>query len=202
LQFVLIDPKRLEFEPYSRLPHLYEPVAQEAQDAVDVLEQCVAQMEHRYRIMAQEGVRDINAYNAKLREAAMRAGGLAGRMTRLVIVVDELADLMIQLGKEVEPLILRIAQKGRAAGLHLVLATQRPSREVITGVVKANIPTRVSFQVNTGIDSRCILDEKGAEQLLGKGDMLVKSGTNVRRIHGAFISEPEVSAVCDALSYA
>ena len=195
LRFVLIDPKRLEFEPYRTSRHLAMPVIEEVQDAVIALQRCVEEMERRYTVLAREGVRDIQAFNEKLVSLASRAGAKPNLMPRLVIVADELADLMIQDKKAIEPLLIRIAQKGRAAGLHLVLATQRPSVDVMTGVLKANIPARISFRLNTAIDSRCILDGQGAEMLLGAGDMLVKTtGSAPRRVHGAFVSDADIAA--------
>ena len=220
-KMILIDPKMLELSVYDDIPHLLSPVVTEPAKAIRALKWTVEQMEDRYRMMASVGVRQLSSFNAKVREAKMKGQPLGRRvqtgydaetgqplyemeeleydvLPQIVVVVDELADLMMTAGKEVEFLIQRLAQKARAAGIHLILATQRPSVDVITGVIKANLPTRISFNVTSKIDSRTILGEGGAEQLLGKGDMLyVPGGKQMTRIHGPFVSDDEVRAVAD-----
>jgi S-DNA-T family DNA segregation ATPase FtsK/SpoIIIE len=220
-RMILIDPKMLELSVYDGIPHLLSPVVTEPAKAVRALRWAVEQMEDRYRMMANLSVRNLASFNEKVRAAKARGHSLkrqvqtgfdpdTGRpiyeeepldfepMPQIVVVVDELADLMITAGKEVEVLIQRIAQKARAAGIHLILATQRPSVDVITGVIKANLPTRISFHVTSKIDSRTILGEMGAEQLLGKGDMLyMAGGKQPIRIHGPFVSDDEVRMVAD-----
>ena len=220
-RLILIDPKMLELSVYDGIPHLLSPVVTEPAKAVRALKWAVEQMEDRYRMMANLSVRNLSSFNEKVRSARARGQSLrrqvqtgfdadTGRpiyeeeplefepMPQIVVVVDELADLMITAGKEVEVLIQRLAQKARAAGIHLILATQRPSVDVITGVIKANLPTRISFHVTSKIDSRTILGEQGAEQLLGKGDMLyMAGGKQPIRIHGPFVSDDEVRAVAD-----
>lgn len=221
LRLIMIDPKMLELSTYDDIPHLLSPVVTEPAKAIRALKWAVEQMEDRYRMMASIGVRNLANYNEKVRAAKAKGKPLGRRvqtgyspetgqpiyeeeqldyqpLPQIVIVVDELADLMMTAGKEVEFLIQRLAQKARAAGLHLILATQRPSVDVITGVIKANLPTRISFFVTSKIDSRTILGEQGAEQLLGKGDMLYMAGGKaLTRVHGPFVSDDEVRAVAD-----
>ncbi|HEY1605220.1 MAG TPA: DNA translocase FtsK 4TM domain-containing protein [Allosphingosinicella sp.] len=220
-KMILIDPKMLELSIYDDIPHLLAPVVTEPSKAIRALKWTVEQMEERYRMMASIGVRQLSSFNAKVREAKAKGQSLGRRvqtgydpdtgqpkyemeemdydvLPQIVVVVDELADLMMTAGKEVEFLIQRVAQKARAAGIHLIMATQRPSVDVITGVIKANLPTRISFAVTSKIDSRTILGEQGAEQLLGKGDMLyMPGGKQIARVHGPFVSDDEVRAVAD-----
>jgi S-DNA-T family DNA segregation ATPase FtsK/SpoIIIE len=220
-RLILIDPKMLELSTYEDIPHLLAPVVTEAGKAIRALKWTVEQMEERYRMMANLGVRALPSFNAKVREAKAKGAQLGRRvqtgynadtgqpiyeveeldydvLPQIVVVVDELADLMMTAGKEVEFLIQRLAQKARAAGIHLIMATQRPSVDVITGVIKANLPTRISFQVTSKIDSRTILGEQGAEQLLGKGDMLyMPGGKQIVRVHGPLVRDEEVRAVAD-----
>ena len=210
VRLLLIDPKMLEMSVYEGIPHLLAPVVTDMRQAAHGLNWCVAEMEKRYKLMSKMGVRNLAGFNAKLQEAKAR-GEYVGNpfsltpeqpepldaLPHIVVVIDELADLMMVVGKKIEELIARLAQKARAAGIHLILATQRPSVDVITGLIKANIPTRLSFQVSSKIDSRTILDQMGAETLLGMGDMLyLPSGTGFpQRVHGAFVSDEEVHRV-------
>ena len=219
VRLIMIDPKMLELSVYEGIPHLLTPVVTDMNEASNALRWCVGEMERRYKLMAALGVRNIDSYNRKVIDAE-KAGqpipdplfkpeeALEGtehpmlqQLPFIVIVIDELADMMMVVGKKVEELIARLAQKARAAGVHLVLATQRPSVDVITGLIKANIPTRIAFQVSSKIDSRTILDQMGAEQLLGHGDMLYMApGTSVPvRVHGAFVSDQEVHKVAGHL---
>ncbi|WP_374412341.1 DNA translocase FtsK [Hydrogenophaga sp.] len=214
VRLLLIDPKMLELSVYEGIPHLLCPVVTDMKQAANGLNWCVAEMEKRYKLMSKMGVRNLAGFNAKLDEAKAR-GEIIGnpfsltpeqpepleRLPHIVVVIDELADLMMVVGKKIEELIARLAQKARAAGIHLILATQRPSVDVITGLIKANIPTRISFQVSSKIDSRTILDQMGAESLLGMGDMLyMPSGTGFPiRVHGAFVSDDEVHRVASYL---
>ena len=185
-KFILIDPKMLELSTYEGIPHLLCPVITEAKKAASVLGWVVKEMESRYRLMTKDGVRNIDGYNAKHSLA----------MPYIVVVVDEMSDLMLVAGKEIESYIQKLSQMARAAGIHIIMATQRPSVDVITGTIKANFPTRISFQVTSKIDSRTILGEQGAEQLLGKGDMLYMSSANrIVRIHAPFVSESEIEKV-------
>ena len=185
-KFILIDPKMLELSTYEGIPHLLCPVITEAKKAASVLGWVVKEMESRYRLMTKEGVRNIDGYNSKHKLA----------MPYIVVVVDEMSDLMLVAGKEIENYIQKLSQMARAAGIHIIMATQRPSVDVITGTIKANFPTRISFQVTSKIDSRTILGEQGAEQLLGKGDMLYMSSANrIIRIHAPFVSENEIEKV-------
>ena len=210
VRLLLIDPKMLEMSVYEGIPHLLAPVVTDMRQAAHGLNWCVAEMERRYKLMSKLGVRNLAGYNTKIDEAKAREEFIynpfsltpeqpepLGREPHIVVVIDELADLMMVVGKKIEELIARLAQKARAAGIHLVLATQRPSVDVITGLIKANIPTRISFQVSSKIDSRTILDQMGAEALLGMGDMLyMASGTGLPvRVHGAFVSDDEVHRV-------
>jgi len=210
VRLLLIDPKMLEMSVYEGIPHLIAPVVTDMKHAANGLNWCVAEMEKRYKLMSKMGVRNLAGFNTKIDEAKAR-GEIIGnpfsltpeqpepleRLPYIVVVIDELADLMMVVGKKIEELIARLAQKARAAGIHLILATQRPSVDVITGLIKANIPTRLSFQVSSKIDSRTILDQMGAESLLGMGDMLyMPSGTGFPiRVHGAFVSDDEVHRV-------
>jgi S-DNA-T family DNA segregation ATPase FtsK/SpoIIIE len=185
-KFILIDPKMLELSTYEGIPHLLCPVITEAKKAASVLGWVVKEMENRYRLMTKEGVRNIDSYNAKHSLS----------MPYIVVVVDEMSDLMLVAGKEIENYIQKLSQMARAAGIHIIMATQRPSVDVITGTIKANFPTRISFQVTSKIDSRTILGEQGAEQLLGKGDMLYMSSANrIVRIHAPFVSDNEIEKV-------
>jgi S-DNA-T family DNA segregation ATPase FtsK/SpoIIIE len=214
VRLILIDPKMLEMSVYEGIPHLLAPVVTDMKQAANALNWCVGEMERRYKLMSKLGVRNLSGYNKKIAEAAERGEKLGNpfsltpeapepleRLPHVVVVIDELADLMMVVGKKIEELIARLAQKARASGMHLILATQRPSVDVITGLIKANIPTRISFQVSSKIDSRTILDQMGAEALLGMGDMLyMASGTGLPvRVHGAFVSDDEVHRVVDYL---
>jgi len=213
LKFLMIDPKMLELSTYEGLPHLLHPVVTDMNEAKSVLHWCVQEMERRYRFMMDLNVRNIQSYNREIKRNKEEGidivyGPSEGNNEKfhekipfIVVVVDEFADMMQTVGKKVEDLITRLAQKARAAGIHLILATQRPSVNVITGLIKANIPTRIGMKVSSNIDSRTILDSMGAEQLLGLGDMLFRdSGTNVlKRIHGSFVSENEISKITDFL---
>ncbi len=214
VRLILIDPKMLEMSVYEGIPHLLCPVVTDMRQAGNALNWTVAEMERRYKLMSKLGVRNLGGYNNKIDEATKREEKIPnpfsltpedpeplGRLPNIVVVIDELADLMMVVGKKVEELIARIAQKARAAGIHLILATQRPSVDVITGLIKANVPTRMAFQVSSKIDSRTILDQMGAESLLGMGDMLYLppgSGLPVR-VHGAFVSDDEVHRVVEKL---
>ncbi len=210
VRLILIDPKMLEMSVYEGIPHLLAPVVTDMRQAGHALNWAVNEMERRYKLMSKLGVRNLAGYNAKIAEAQKREEHIPNpfsltpdspepleKLPTIVIIIDELADLMMVVGKKVEELIARIAQKARAAGLHLILATQRPSVDVITGLIKANIPTRIAFQVSSKIDSRTILDQMGAEALLGMGDMLyMPPGTGLPvRVHGAFVSDEEVHRV-------
>ena len=215
LRLILVDPKMLELSVYDGIPHLLTPVVTDMKDAAQALNWCIAEMERRYQLMAALGVRNISGYNRRIdegqrigkpvldplwpddaEEGADPAPALA-KLPFIVVVIDEFADMMMIVGKKVEQLIARLAQKARAAGIHLVLATQRPSVNVVTGLIKANVPARISFQVSSSVDSRTVLDQGGAEQLLGYGDMLfLPPGTGMpTRVHGAFVSDEEVAAV-------
>ncbi len=199
LRLLLIDPKRIELAVYADEPHLVHPVVTEMADAKNALEWAVQEMDNRYRCMARLGVRNVAAYNQKLatfRNALPPDLADLERLPYLVIVIDELADLMMTAAREVETSVVRLAQLARAAGIHMILATQRPSVDVVTGLIKANFPCRISFQVTSRHDSRTILDQMGAEQLLGRGDMLFKpSGGRLQRLHGPFLADEEVQAV-------
>ncbi|MCE4536583.1 DNA translocase FtsK 4TM domain-containing protein [Pelomonas sp. P7] len=212
VRLILIDPKMLEMSVYEGIPHLLAPVVTDMKQAGNALNWCVGEMERRYKLMSKMGVRNLAGYNKKIDEAKAAGQSIANpfsltpeepepleRLPFIVVVIDELADLMMVVGKKIEELIARLAQKARAAGIHLILATQRPSVDVITGLIKANIPTRLSFQVSSKIDSRTILDQMGAEALLGMGDMLyMPSGTGLPiRVHGAFVSDDEVHRVVE-----
>ena len=214
VRMLMIDPKMLEMSVYEGIPHLLAPVVTDMRQAANGLNWCVGEMERRYKLMSKLGVRNLAGYNHKLDEARENGQALTNpfsltpddpepldRLPHIVVVIDELADLMMVVGKKIEELIARLAQKARAAGIHLILATQRPSVDVITGLIKANIPTRIAFQVSSKIDSRTILDQMGAEALLGMGDMLyLPSGTGFPiRVHGAFVSDDEVHRVVSYL---
>ena len=216
VRLIMVDPKMLELSVYDGIPHLLTPVVTDMKEAASALRWCVGEMERRYRLMAALGVRNLAGFNTKIIEAAAKSEPLIDPLWKpvnsvdgtaptleplpyIVVVIDELADMMMVVGKKVEQLIARIAQKARAAGIHLILATQRPSVDVLTGLIKSNIPTRMSFQVSSKIDSRTILDQQGAEQLLGHGDMLYLapgSGAPLR-VHGAFVDDKEVHRVAD-----
>ena len=219
VRLIMIDPKMLELSVYEGIPHLLTPVVTDMKDAQNALRWAVAEMERRYKLMSKIGVRNLAGYNHEVEEAEKKGTPLRDPLFRpetpvaledyptlttmpsIVIVIDELADMMMVVGKKVEELIARLAQKARAAGIHLVLATQRPSVDVLTGLIKANIPTRIAFQVSSRIDSRTIIDQGGAENLLGNGDMLfLPSGTSIaQRAHGAFVSDQEVHRVVEFL---
>ncbi|MDO4641597.1 MAG: DNA translocase FtsK [Neisseria sp.] len=214
VRMIMIDPKMLELSIYEGIPHLLAPVVTDMRLAANALNWCVNEMEKRYRLMSHVGVRNLAGFNQKVAEAAAQGRNIANpfsltpetpepleKLPFIVVVVDEFADLMMTAGKKIEELIARLAQKARAAGIHLILATQRPSVDVITGLIKANIPTRIAFQVSSKIDSRTILDQMGAENLLGQGDMLfLPPGTGYpQRVHGAFVQDSEVHAVVDYL---
>ncbi len=213
-RLILVDPKMLELSVYEGIPHLLAPVVTDMRQAANALNWCVAEMERRYRRMSGLGVRNMAGFNQKIREAEKAGKPIPNPLTStpenpdplvemalIVVVIDELADLMMVVGKKVEELIQRLAQKARAAGIHLILATQRPSVDVITGLIKANIPTRIAFQVSARVDSRTILDQMGAEALLGQGDMLyLPPGTGFpQRVHGAYVADHEVHNVVDYL---
>jgi S-DNA-T family DNA segregation ATPase FtsK/SpoIIIE len=218
-RLIMIDPKMLELSVYDNIPHLLAPVVTDPKKALVALKWVVAEMEERYRKMSKLGVRNIDGYNARVREALGKGEDFSRvvqtgfdeatgepiyeseslvpeEMPFIVVIVDEMADLMMVAGKEIEACIQRLAQMARASGIHLIMATQRPSVDVITGTIKANFPTRISFQVTSKIDSRTILGEQGAEQLLGMGDMLyMAAGGRVTRVHGPFVSDEEVEEV-------
>lgn len=216
VRLIMIDPKMLELSVYEGIPHLLTPVVTDMKEAASALRWCVGEMERRYRLMSSLGVRNLAGFNTKLTEAIANGTPIRDPLWKpihgmdlqapelqtlpyVVVIIDELADMMMVVGKKVEQLIARIAQKARAAGIHLILATQRPSVDVLTGLIKSNIPTRISFQVSSKIDSRTILDQQGAEQLLGHGDMLfLAPGTGAPlRVHGAFVDDKEVHRVAD-----
>ncbi len=214
VRLILVDPKMLELSVYEGIPHLLAPVVTDMRQAANALNWCVAEMERRYKIMSSVGVRNLAGFNQKIRDADKAKTPIPNPLTStpdnvdplhemelIVVVIDELADLMMVVGKKVEELIARLAQKARAAGIHLILATQRPSVDVITGLIKANIPTRIAFQVSAKVDSRTILDQMGAEALLGQGDMLfLPPGVGLtQRVHGAYVADHEVHKVVDYL---
>ncbi|MGB1953473.1 MAG: DNA translocase FtsK, partial [Candidatus Puniceispirillum sp.] len=222
-RMIMIDPKMLELSVYDGIPHLLSPVVTDPSKAVVALKWAVREMENRYRNMAKMGVRNITGYNERLAEARAKGETLTRRVQTgfdpetgkpiheeeildlaplpyIVVLIDEVADLMLVAGKEIEAAVQRLAQMARAAGIHVIMATQRPSVDVITGTIKANFPTRISFQVTSRIDSRTILGEQGAEQLLGRGDMLfMEGGGRVVRVHGPFVQDGEVEAVANFL---
>jgi len=217
VRLIMIDPKMLELSVYEGIPHLLTPVVTDMKEAANALRWCVAEMERRYKLMAALGVRNIGGFNRKVREAAERKKPIKDPLYQpvseedqapdleelpfIVVIIDELADMMMTVGKKVEELIARLAQKARASGIHLLIATQRPSVDVITGLIKANIPCRIAFQVSSKVDSRTILDQMGAENLLGHGDMLfLAPGTSIpERVHGAFVDDNEVHRVVENL---
>jgi S-DNA-T family DNA segregation ATPase FtsK/SpoIIIE len=223
VRMIMVDPKMLELSVYEGIPHLLTPVVTDMKQAANALRWCVAEMERRYQLMSALGVRNIGGYNRKVKDATeagkpiidpvmlqraandpsidQKAIPVLTPLPYIVVIVDELADMMMTVGKKVEELIARLAQKARASGIHLVLATQRPSVDVITGLIKANIPCRIAFQVSSRVDSRTILDQMGAESLLGHGDMLyLPAGTaQPTRVHGAFVGDAEVHRVVEAL---
>lgn len=216
VRMILIDPKMLELSVYEGIPHLLAPVVTDMKQAANALKWCVAEMDKRYQLMAKMGVRNLAGYNEKIKDAITRHEPILHPfapsqetdnpiylepLPHLVVLIDEFADMMMVVGKKVEELIARLAQKARAAGIHLILATQRPSVDVITGLIKANIPTRIAFQVSSRIDSRTIIDQQGAEQLLGHGDMLyLPPGSGIPiRVHGAYVADDEVHRVVAAL---
>ncbi len=216
VRMIMIDPKMLELSVYEGIPHLLTPVVTDMKEANNALRWAVAEMERRYKLMSKVGVRNLTGFNHLISQAHAQGKTVANplfqgdndteinyleELPHIVIIIDELADMMMIVGKKVEELIARLAQKARAAGIHLILATQRPSVDVLTGLIKANIPTRISFQVSSRIDSRTILDQGGAETLLGNGDMLfLPSGTSIPiRAHGAFVDDHEVHRVVDFL---
>jgi S-DNA-T family DNA segregation ATPase FtsK/SpoIIIE len=217
VRMIMIDPKMLELSVYEGIPNLLAPVVTDMKEAANALRWCVAEMERRYKLMSSLGVRNITGYNKKVSDAIAKGNPIPDptykpispedeiryleKLPFIIVIIDELADMMMTVGKKVEELIARLAQKARAAGVHLILATQRPSVDVITGLIKANVPTRIAFQVSSKIDSRTILDQMGAEQLLGHGDMLyLPPGTSLpERVHGAFVSDEEVHKVVDDL---
>ncbi len=214
VRLIMVDPKMLELSIYQDIPHLLAPVVTDMKQAANALHWCVVEMDRRYKLMSWLGVRNLSGYNHKIADAEKAGNPLQDpetleseeprtleKLPHIVVVIDELADLMMISGKKVEELIARLAQKARAAGIHLILATQRPSVDVITGLIKANIPTRIAFQVSSKVDSRTILDQQGAEALLGQGDMLyLPPGTGLpQRVHGAYVADQEVHAVVDYL---
>ncbi|MDI1351600.1 MAG: FtsK/SpoIIIE domain-containing protein, partial [bacterium] len=216
VRLIMVDPKMLELSVYDGIPHLLTPVVTDMKEAASALRWCVDEMERRYKLMASLGVRNLAGYNTKIEEGIAAGDPIVNPLWKpvdsmdtsapelntlpyVVVVIDELADMMMVVGKKVEQLIARIAQKARAAGIHMILATQRPSVDVLTGLIKSNIPTRISFQVSSKIDSRTILDQQGAEQLLGHGDMLYLapgSGAPLR-VHGAFVDDKEVHRIAN-----
>jgi S-DNA-T family DNA segregation ATPase FtsK/SpoIIIE len=214
VRLILIDPKMLELSIYEGIPHLLAPVVTDMRQAANALHWCVGEMDRRYKLMNALGVRSMGGLNQKVREAWKAKKPILNplaptpesaeplhEISLIVVVIDELADLMMVVGRKLEELVARLAQKARAAGVHLVLATQRPSVDVITGLIKANIPTRIAFQVSARVDSRTILDQMGAESLLGQGDMLyLPPGSGYpQRVHGAFVADHEVHKVVEYL---
>ncbi len=214
VRLIMIDPKMLELAIYEGIPHLLAPVVTDMSEAATALRWCIVEMERRYRLMAALGVRNISGYNRKIKIAIQESNPIMNPLAEepeqaeplqpfhyIVVIIDELADLMMSMGKKIEELVTRIAQRARAAGIHLILATQRPSVDVITGLLKANVPTRIAFQVSSRVDSRTILDQMGAEQLLGQGDMLfLPPGSGIpMRVHGSFVADDEVHQVVDQL---
>jgi S-DNA-T family DNA segregation ATPase FtsK/SpoIIIE len=214
VRLILVDPKMLELSAYQDIPHLLAPVVTDMRQAANALTWCMGEVERRYRLMSWIGVRNLSGYNHKVADAEKSGTALMDpdtldsgdpqpleKLPCIVVIIDELADLMMVSGRKVEELIARLAQKARAAGVHLILATQRPSVDVITGLIKANIPTRIAFQVSSKVDSRTILDQQGAESLIGQGDMLyLPPGSGMsQRVHGAYVADQEVHKVVDYL---
>jgi S-DNA-T family DNA segregation ATPase FtsK/SpoIIIE len=206
VRFVMIDPKKIELAPYQHIPHLLHPVVAHPKEAAKALKWAVGEMEKRYTLLSDKGVRNIEAYNRKVRkDKGLVEDDVSKKIDEhlpyIVIIIDELADLMMVSSREVEESLTRLAQMARAAGIHLIIATQRPSVDVLTGIIKANFPTRISFQVSSRVDSRTILDSMGAEHLLGEGDMLFMPPgvAKLTRIHGAYVSEEEVKRVASFL---
>jgi DNA segregation ATPase FtsK/SpoIIIE, S-DNA-T family len=214
VRLIMVDPKMLELSAYEGIPHLLAPVVTDMRQASSALHWCVAEMDRRYKLMSAISVRNLAGYNQKVREGIEKKQPITHPFTLtpdspeeleplplIVVLIDELADLMMVQGKKVEELIARLAQKSRACGIHLILATQRPSVDVITGLIKANVPTRIAFQVSAKVDSRTILDQQGAESLLGQGDMLylMPGGGIPQRVHGAYVADAEVHRVVEAL---
>jgi S-DNA-T family DNA segregation ATPase FtsK/SpoIIIE len=214
VRLILVDPKMLELSAYQDIPHLLAPVVTDMKQAGNALAWCMGEVERRYRLMSWIGVRNLSGYNHKVAEGEKSGSPLMNpdtlesgepqpleKLPHIVVIIDELADLMMVSGKKVEQLIARLAQKARAAGVHLIVATQRPSVDVITGLIKANIPTRIAFQVSSKVDSRTILDQQGAESLIGQGDMLyLPPGAGMcQRVHGAYVSDQEVHKVVQYL---
>ncbi len=202
VKFIMIDPKRIELSSYDGIPHLITPVVTDVKKATNALFWAVHEMEKRYEMLSEKKARNINQYNRKVEKEVRNAeGDLLEKMPYIVIVIDELADLMMEASRDVEVALTRLAQMARASGIHLLLATQRPSVDVLTGIIKANFPARLSFQVSSKTDSRTIIDANGAENLLGNGDMLfVPPGTSgLQRIHGALISEGEIARITEFL---
>ena len=190
MKLVLVDPKRVEMASYASIPHLLRPVVTSSEDTEKVLEELVTEMERRYNVFAEAKVRNITSYNDQSEE----------KLPYIVAVIDEMADLMMTSGKHVEACIVRLAQLARATGIHMVVATQKPVSTVVTGLIKSNLPTRLSYQVASKNDSRVILDCNGAEKLLGRGDLLMTSSGEPERFHGAWVSDEEIAAVCEAIS--
>ena len=211
MKLILVDPKQVEMAPYEDIPHLLTPVITEPEKTISALKWAVNEMERRYKLLAAEKIRDIKSYNQKIKTTTKKIpvadeqGNIQqhedGAMPYIVIVIDELSDLMMVAARDVEALIVRLAQKARAVGIHLVLATQRPSVDVITGLIKANIPARIGFTVASQVDSRTILDQSGAEKLLGQGDMLLYTPnmSKPKRIQGAWVTDGEVNKITDYL---
>ena len=202
LRLLLVDPKRVEFTDYNGIPHLYTPVVVEVDKTINLLRWAISEMDRRFRLFEETGSRDIGSYNEKIKKGFSSSNGTHHeKLPCIVIIIDELADLMAQAANEVEAAIVRLAQMARATGIHLVVATQRPSVDVITGLIKANITSRVAFSVASQVDSRTIIDQAGAEKLLGNGDMLFIGGeySKPKRVQGAFVSEKDIKAVCGFL---
>jgi DNA segregation ATPase FtsK/SpoIIIE, S-DNA-T family len=210
LRFLMIDPKMIELSPYNGIPHLLKPVVTDVEEAKDLLLWAEAEMDRRYQIFSEMQAKNIISFNQSIKKSSKRSvEGRLGKkinwdfneMPYIVIVIDELADLMLTQRNEVERPITRIAQKARAAGIHMVMATQRPSSDIVTGLIKTNFPTRVSFKVSSNVDSRTILDQPGAEKLLGNGDMLyMAQGKAIERLQGSYMSEDEVKKVVRSVS--
>ena len=216
VRMIMVDPKFLELSVYDGIPHLLTPVVTDMNKASNALRWCIVEMDRRFRLMAAVSVRNIAGFNKKILNATKKGEAVydttveleegqqpeaLGTLPYIVVIVDELADLMMVAGKKIEEIIIRIAQRARAAGIHLVLATQRPSVDVVTGLIKANVPTRIAFQVSSRVDSRTVLDQMGAEQLLGQGDMLfLPPGSGfTQRVHGSFVSDEEVTNIVASL---